>query len=178
MVPAQLPEVVDQISYERVVMNAGTTWDYVPWHYNQGTPKARASNDFVNTMHLAGFVDRIATDFGGPYSRVVRRRLSLLGSIYAGDSMVARGRVVGKRIDTTGDTPRYLVDLEVDLQPARRIMLSRRGHGRTAGRLTSAEPRRTPLAERRDTFPRVVRIKGGDLVWPLQFQLSEERVVE
>ena len=27
--------------------------------------------------------------------------------------MVARGRVVGKRIDTAGDAPRYLVDLEV-----------------------------------------------------------------
>jgi hypothetical protein len=64
-------------------------------------------------MHLAGFVDRIATDFAGPYSRVVRRRVSLLGPIYTGDSMVARGRVVGKRIDTAGDAPRYLVDLEV-----------------------------------------------------------------
>jgi hypothetical protein len=66
-------------------------------------------------MHLAGFIDRIATGFGGPYSRVVRRRISLLGSIYAGDSMVARGRVVGKHIDTAGDKPRYLVDLEVSI---------------------------------------------------------------
>jgi acyl dehydratase len=116
MVPAQLPEVVDRISYERVVMNAGTTWDSVPWHYNPEYAQSHGHPTiFVNTMHLAGFVDRIATDFGGPYSRVVRRRLSLLGSIYAGDSMVARCRVVGKRIDTAGDTPRYLVDLEVSI---------------------------------------------------------------
>jgi hypothetical protein len=66
-------------------------------------------------MHLAGFVDRIATGFGGPRSRVVRRKVSLLGSIYAGDSMVARARVVGKRVDSTGDAPRYLVDLEVGI---------------------------------------------------------------
>ena len=37
----------------------------------------------------------------------------MLGPIYAGDSMVARGRVVAKRINTAGDAPRYLVDLEV-----------------------------------------------------------------
>ena len=27
----------------------------------------------------------------------------------------ARGRVIGKRIDTAGDAPRYLVDLEVSI---------------------------------------------------------------
>jgi hypothetical protein len=41
--------------------------------------------------------------------------VSLLGSIYAGDSMVARGRVAGKRVDTSGDVPRYLVDLELGI---------------------------------------------------------------
>jgi len=115
-VSAQLPEVVDLISYERVVMNAGTTWDYVPWHYNPQYAKDHGHPTiFVNTMHLAGFVDRIATDYGGPDSRVMRRRVSLLGSIYAGDSMVGRGSVVGKRIETAGDTSRYLVDLEVSI---------------------------------------------------------------
>jgi len=114
VVPWQLPEVVDPISYERVVMNAGTTWDYVPWHYNPRYAKEHGHPTiFVNTMHLAGFIDRIATDYGGPHSRVVRRKVSLLGSIYAGDSMVARGRVVGKRIDTAGDGPQFLVDLEI-----------------------------------------------------------------
>ena len=115
-VQVQLPEVVDQISYERVVMNAGTTWDYVPWHFNPEYAKEHGHPTiFVNTMHLAGFIDRVATDFGGQYSRVVRRKVSLLGSIYAGDSMVARGRVAGKRVDTSGDVPRYLVDLELGI---------------------------------------------------------------
>ena len=116
VVSAPLPEVVDQISYERVVMNTGTTWDYVPWHYNPQYAKDHGHPTiFVNTMHLAGFVDRIATGFGGPYSRAVRRKVSLLGSIYAGDSMVARGHVVGKRVDTAADARRYLVDLEVSI---------------------------------------------------------------
>jgi acyl dehydratase len=109
-VPTDLPEVVDEIDYQRVVMNPGATWDYFPGHYDplyaesDGHPTI-----FVNTMHLAGFVDRIATQWAGPYSRVVRRRVTLSGSIYAGDSMVGRGRVTGKRRDDS----RCLVDLEI-----------------------------------------------------------------
>ncbi|MGE2721944.1 MaoC family dehydratase [Mycolicibacterium celeriflavum] len=97
-VAADLPEVLDHIDYERVVMNAGATWDYFPAHYD---PRYAERNGhptiFVNTMHIAGFVDRVATDWAGPCARVVRRKITLLGSIYAGDSMVGRGRVVAKR---------------------------------------------------------------------------------
>ncbi len=41
-------------------MNASATWDYFPGHFDpeyaqrQGHPTI-----FVNTMHLAGFVDRV-----------------------------------------------------------------------------------------------------------------------
>ena len=113
-VPMELPEVIDEISYQRVVMNAGATWDYFPGHYepeyarNDGHPTI-----FVNTMHIAGFIDRVATDWAGQYSRVVRRKMKVLGSIYAGDSMVGRGRIVRKREETLDGTTRYLVDLEV-----------------------------------------------------------------
>lgn len=106
----ELPEVVDEITYQRVVMNAGTTWDYVPWHHDPRYAETHGHPTiFVNTMHLAGFVDRIATDWAGPHSRVVRRKVSLTGSIYAGDSMVGRGRVVDKRRDDA----RCLVDLDI-----------------------------------------------------------------
>jgi acyl dehydratase len=113
-VPSDLPETVDEISYERVVMNSATTWDYIPWHFDPDYARTNGHPTiFVNTMHLAGFIDRIATAWAGPYSRVVRRKVTLQGSIYAGDSMVGRGRVIDKRRETTGATPRYLVDLEV-----------------------------------------------------------------
>jgi acyl dehydratase len=106
-VPSDLPVTVDEISYERVVMNAGTTWDYIPWHFDPDYARSHGHPTiFVNTMHLAGFIDRIATTWAGPYSRVVRRKVTLLGSIYAGDSMVGRGRVIDKRREN-------LVDLEV-----------------------------------------------------------------
>jgi acyl dehydratase len=110
VVPTDLSETVDTISYERVVMNAGATWDYVPWHFDPRYAESHGHPTiFVNTMHLAGFVDRIATDWAGPYSRVVRRKVTLLGSIYAGDSMVGRGRVIAKRRETS----RHLVDLDI-----------------------------------------------------------------
>jgi acyl dehydratase len=114
VVPTELPEVIDEITYQRVVMNAGATWDYVPWHFDPVYAQSHGHPTiFVNTMHLAGFVDRIATEWAGPYSRVVRRKVTLIGSIYAGDSMVGRGRVIDKRCETSNGAPRYLVDLEV-----------------------------------------------------------------
>ena len=115
-VPTDLPEVRDEISYQRVVMNSSSTWDYFPGHFdptyaeNQGHPTI-----FVNTMHLAGFADRLATDWAGPRSRVVRRKMRLAGSIYAGDTMVGRGRVVAKHSDTTDGSPRRLLDLEIEI---------------------------------------------------------------
>ena len=113
-VPCDLPETVDEISYERVIMNAGTTWDYIPWHFDPEYARSHGHPTiFVNTMHIAGFVDRMATAWAGPHSRVVRRKVTLQGSIYAGDSMVGRGRVVDKRCETAKDVPRYLVDLEI-----------------------------------------------------------------
>jgi acyl dehydratase len=115
-VPLELPEVVDEINYQRVVMNSGATWDYFPGHFDPGYAESQGHPAiFVNTMHLAGFADRIATDWAGPDSRVVRRKMRLIGSIYAGDTMVGRGRVVTKRCDTAVDPPRYLLDLQIEV---------------------------------------------------------------
>ncbi len=119
-VPAGLPEVVDEISYQRVAMNSGATWDYFPGHYDPAYAQSQGHPTiFVNTMHIAGFIDRLATDWAGPHSRVVRRKMRVLRSIYAGDSMIGRGRVVHKRCDTSRGTARYLVDLEITVSNQR-----------------------------------------------------------
>ena len=115
-VPTVLAEVVDEISYQRVVMNPGATWDYFPGHFDPAYAQSQGHPTiFVNTMHLAGFADRIATDWAGPESRVVRRKMRLTGSIYAGDTMVGRARVVAKRCDTSVDPPRYLLDFQIEV---------------------------------------------------------------
>ena len=66
-------------------------------------------------MHLAGFADRVATDWAGPRSRVVRRSMRLAGPVYAGDTMIGRGRAVAKRRDTSVEPPRCLVDVEIQV---------------------------------------------------------------
>lgn len=115
-VPFELPEVRDEISYQRVVMNSGATWDYFPGHFDPVYAQSQGhATIFVNTMHLAGFADRIATEWAGPDSRVVRRKMQLTGSIYAGDTMIGRGRVFAKRCDDTVEPPRYLVDLQIEV---------------------------------------------------------------
>lgn len=115
-VPFDLAEVRDEITYQRVVMNSGATWDYFPGHFDPSYAESQSHPTiFVNTMHLAGFADRIATDWAGPDSRVVRRKMRLAGSIYAGDTMVGRGRVVAKRHDNTVEPPRYLLDVQIEV---------------------------------------------------------------
>jgi acyl dehydratase len=115
-VPVELPEVVDHISYQRVVENTGATWDYFPGHFDPDYVRAQGNPTiYVNTMHLAGFADRVATEWAGPRSRVVRRSMRLTGSVYAGDTMIGRGRAVAKRRDTSVDPPRCLVDIEIQV---------------------------------------------------------------
>lgn len=115
-VPLELPEVVDEISYQRVVMNTAATWDFFPGHYDPNYAECQGHPTiFINTMHVAGFADRFATDWAGPHSRVVRRKMTLAGSIYANDTMVGRGRVVAKHCDTSVDPFRYLLDLQVEI---------------------------------------------------------------
>ncbi len=115
-VPVDLPEVIDHISYQRVVENTGATWDYFPGHFDPEYAQAQGNPTiYVNTMHLAGFADRVATDWAGPRSRVVRRSMRLAGSVYAGDTMIGRGRAVAKRRDTSVDPPRCLVDVEIQV---------------------------------------------------------------
>ncbi|MEY8015349.1 MaoC family dehydratase [Mycobacterium servetii] len=116
VVPVDLPEVVDPISYQRVVENAGATWDYFPGHFDPDYARSQGNPTiYVNTMHLAGFADRVATDWAGPGSRVVRRAMRLAGPIFAGDTMVGRGRAVAKRRDTSVDPPRRLVDVRIEV---------------------------------------------------------------
>ena len=99
-VPADLPEVGrrDQLRTrgDERRRRRGTT---CPGITIPVTPKDTAIQHF-RQHHAHRRVRRPDRDrLGGPYSRVVRRKVSLLGSIYAGDSMVGRGRVVGKRCE-------------------------------------------------------------------------------
>ena len=93
-----LPDVVDEITFRRVIMNAGATGDYFPGHYDgdyaqrQGQPSI-----YANSLHVFGLLDRAVTEWAGPASFLVRRNVRLVSSMYAGDTVTVAGTVTGKR---------------------------------------------------------------------------------
>ena len=66
-------------------------------------------------MFLLGFLDRCVTEWAGPHSFLARRKVSTRQSVYAGDTIVGRGRVVGTREDERDGLVRHLVDLELEV---------------------------------------------------------------
>jgi acyl dehydratase len=108
-----LPHVEDPITYRRVVMTPGATLDYFPGHHDPEYARAQGQPTiYLNTLHFLGFVDRLATAWGGPASFVAFHRVSVRRSIYAGDTMVGDGRVVAR---SRGPAPahRLLVELAI-----------------------------------------------------------------
>jgi acyl dehydratase len=109
-----LPTTRDHISYRRIIMNPGATWDYFPGHHDTEYASQKGQPTiYVNTMHFMGFIDRLATEWAGPESFITRRWMAMRRSIYAGDTMVGEGRVTGKRSETSDGRTRYLVDLDI-----------------------------------------------------------------
>jgi acyl dehydratase len=113
-VGAALPTVEDEITYRRVIMNPATTWDYFPGHHDPAYARAQGQPTiYVNTMHFLGFIDRMVSEWAGPRSFLVRRKVSTHLSIYAGDTMVGRGQVVTTRREEREGRVRHLIDLEL-----------------------------------------------------------------
>lgn len=112
-----LPTVNDDITYRRVIMTPGATLDYFPGHHDPEYARAQGQPTiYLNTLHLLGFVDRLATGWGGPASSVARRRLAIRRSVYAGDTMVGDGQVVRRYVGPAvgpGRPERLLVELSI-----------------------------------------------------------------
>jgi acyl dehydratase len=110
----QLPAVVDDITYRRVIMNTAATWDYFPGHHDPEYARSQGQPTiYLNTIHLMGFVDRVVTGWAGGRAFVVRRRVSVRRSVYAGDRMVGEGVVTARRREQDRGLVRHLVDVDV-----------------------------------------------------------------
>lgn len=113
----ELPRVEELVSFRRVIMTPGATWDYFPGHHDPEYARAQGQPTiYMNTMHLMGFADRMVTDWSGPATFLVRRRVRLHNSVYAGDTLVGTGRVSGTRQEDAEGRVRSLVDLELSLE--------------------------------------------------------------
>lgn len=113
----ELPRVEDPVSFRRVIMTPGATWDYFPGHHDPEYARAQGQPTiYMNTMHIMGFADRLVTDWAGPATFVVRRRVRLHGSVYAGDTLVGTGRVLATRREDRQGSLRCLVDIELVIE--------------------------------------------------------------
>lgn len=93
-----LPVVTMPVTVGRCVLDAATTRDFFPGHHDRDYARAQGVNDvYLNTMFYHGFVDRVVTDWAGPDSRVLRRKLRMLVPACAGDVLTTSATVVAER---------------------------------------------------------------------------------
>ncbi len=108
----ELPEVSDHLSFARVAAAPAATLDYFPVHHDREWAQASGLPDIVmSTLQIAGFVDRVVTQWAGPATFISRRKVRLATPIHPNDTIIGGGRVVGKRI--VDDAGSHAVDVEV-----------------------------------------------------------------
>jgi hypothetical protein len=82
------------VSFKTVIFNVAATFDYFPGHHEPEYARSQgARNIFLNTIFLQGFADRAITDWLGHDVFVLRRKLSMVQPICAGDTLVCTGAV-------------------------------------------------------------------------------------
>lgn len=107
-----LPTVQLDITTRRLFVNAAASWDTFPGHYDRDYARANGHPDvFANTSLLLAFADRVITDWSGPRTRIVRRKLTMGKPVYPGDQLSGAGVVTDRR--RVGDC--HLVDVDVEL---------------------------------------------------------------
>ena len=95
--PGDLPVVTMPVTVGRCVLDTATTRDFFPGHHDREYARAQGAHDvYLNTMFYHGFVDRVVTDWAGPRSRVLRRKLRMLMPACVGDVLTTSATVVAE----------------------------------------------------------------------------------
>ena len=91
-------------------MNAASTWDWFPGHHDPEYARSQGQRTiYLSTLFFHGFIDRGLGDWAGPDALLRRRKISIIKSIYPGQTATLTGRVIGKR-EVNGTS---LIDLEL-----------------------------------------------------------------
>jgi acyl dehydratase len=107
-----IPTVTLDVTLRRLIVNAAAGWDIFPGHFDRDYARAHGHPDvFANTSLLLAFADRVITDWAGPRTRILRRKLTMARPVYPGDQLRGAGTVTSRR--RVGDT--HLVDVDVEL---------------------------------------------------------------
>jgi acyl dehydratase len=109
-VGTEITPVSLEITHKRVCINAASTWDWFPGHHDPEYARSQGQeNIYLSTLFYHGFVDRGLNDWAGPDALVRRRKITMIKSIYPGQTATLTGKVVGKR----EEAGKCLVDLEL-----------------------------------------------------------------
>jgi acyl dehydratase len=112
---AVLPEVQFHVSYAKVLGLALASWDFFPGHHDPEYARSQGQKEiYLNTMALAGFLDRIVLEWAGSHWWLQKRTMQIVKSVYAGDTLVGEGTVVGK--SDCGASPSIAVELTASNQ--------------------------------------------------------------
>ena len=108
-----LPEVVLPVTLRLCIHDAAATRDYFPGHHDRDYARAQGARDsFLNTMFFHGFADRVVTDWAGPRSTILKRRLRMLAPVCVGDTIRTRAQVVARKREDS----RELADVRVEVR--------------------------------------------------------------
>ena len=101
---ATLPSVVLEVTEQTVILVPVSTWDLFPGHHSPAYARAQGRQDmYLNTVALQGIADRAVTDALGLQTWVVRRKLSMVDSVYPGDVVTGAATATQVRTPTTAD---------------------------------------------------------------------------
>jgi acyl dehydratase len=90
----RLPAVTLEITHTRAIQHVAASRDYMRGHHDVAFARSQGQPTiFLNTNFHQGLVDRVVTDWAGPRSFIVRRKLQMTGSVLVGDIVRAQGEV-------------------------------------------------------------------------------------
>jgi acyl dehydratase len=100
----RLPELEHDVTATTIVLGALAARDWRPMHHDHDFAVNRNGmrDLFMSTPNQAAWFERYVTDWTGPKGRLGRMKFRMRGSVFAGDTMVLSGSVVGVEVDAAG----------------------------------------------------------------------------
>lgn len=93
-VGVDLPVISVDVTYKMAILHVAGGWDYMPGHHEPEYARRQGvKNIFLNTLFHQSMVDRTITDWAGPLTFLLRRKIAMRGQIYPGDTIKGVAKV-------------------------------------------------------------------------------------
>lgn len=99
LVGETLPPLELDVTLTSLVMYAGATWDFHRYHYDADfVTRLGIPAPFMDGQMAGALMARQLMQWGGPHAFVRKLSYRLRDTVYAGDHIVLRGAVSGKKV--------------------------------------------------------------------------------